>query len=109
MKKIFTLLTMALLAIGASAQAVQTLIDYPTSKDGITTGGTTTYDAVKINNNLTSISGIKFANGYTTDNALNDNKAKLTVEGGFKAGDVITIAGAFNNSDNQKYLQAPRY
>lgn len=102
MKKIFTLLTMALLAVGASAQDVQTLIDYPTSQDGITIGGTTTFDKVKINTNTTSIDGIKFANGYTSDNVLNANNAKLTVEGGFKAGDVITIAGAFNNADNTK-------
>ena len=102
MKKIFTLLTMVLMAIGANAQDVQTLIDYPTSKDGITVGGTTDYGTVKIKTNTTSIAGIKFANGYTTENVLNDNKAKLTVEGGFKAGDVITIAGAFNNADNTK-------
>ena len=102
MKKIFTLLTMVLMAIGANAQDVQTLIDYPTSKDGIAVGGTTVYSTVKIKTNKTSIDCIKFANGYTTENVLNDNKAKLTVEGGFKAGDVITIAGAFNNDDNTK-------
>jgi hypothetical protein len=42
------------------------------------------------------------ANGYTTDNVLNTNYATISVEGGFKAGDVITIAGAFNNADNTK-------
>ena len=79
-----------------------TLINYPTSQDGITIGGTCEISTVKIHNNTDAVAGIKFANGYTTSGTVNDNKAKLTVEGGFKAGDVITIAGAFNNSDDTK-------
>ena len=99
MKKIFTLIVMAVMALGANAE---TLINYPTAQDGITASGSTTFDAVKIKTNTTSVPGIKFSNSYTTDNALNDNYAKLEVEGGFKAGDVVTIAGAFNNSDGTK-------
>jgi hypothetical protein len=57
---------------------------------------------VKIKTNTTSIPGIKFANRYTTETLVNDNYAELSVEGGFKAGDVIKIAGAFNNSDETK-------
>ena len=78
------------------------LIDFPTVKTGITVNGTTTIDAVKINTNTTSVPGIKFANSYTTDGASNGNNAELTVEGGFKTGDKIVIAGAFNNSDETK-------
>lgn len=78
------------------------LIDYPTSQAGITIGGTCEYSTVKIHTNTESVSGIKFANGYTSSGEVNANKAKLTVDGGFKAGDVITIAGAFNNSDDTK-------
>ena len=78
------------------------LIDYPTSDVGITTNGTTTIDVVKIKTNTTSISGIKFANSYTKDGVSNGNNAELTVEGGFKAGDVLTIAGAYNNADTTK-------
>ena len=99
MKKLFTLIAMAAVAIGVQAE---TLISYPASKNGITLGGTTTFDAVKIKTNTTSVYGIKFANSYTTEEVVNDNKAELSVEGGFKAGDVITIAGAFNNSDDSK-------
>ena len=99
MKKLFTLIAMAAVAIGVQAE---TLISYPASKNGITLGGTTSYDVVKIKTNTTSIDGIKFANSYTTEEVVNDNKAELSVEGGFKAGDVITIAGAFNNSDDSK-------
>ena len=103
MKKIFTLSAAAFLAASANAQ---TLINYPKAQTGITISGTTTFDAVKINNNTTSISGIKFANSYTTSEELNTNYATISVEGGFKAGDVITIAGAFNNSDNTKKAAA---
>ena len=100
MKKIFTLLAVAFMALGAQAQ---TLIDFKQSQViGIAVSGTTTIDAVKIKTNTTSIPGIKFANSYTTEGASNGNHAELTVEGGFKAGDVITIAGAFNNADDTK-------
>ena len=99
MKKLFTLIAMTVMAIGASAD---TLIGYPAAQTGITISGTTTFDAVKINSNTTSINGIKFANSYTAEGVLNDNYAKLAVDGGFKAGDVVTIAGAFNNSDDTK-------
>ena len=104
MKKIFTLLTMALLAVGASAQDVQTLIDYPTSQSGITLNSSkVTITTVKLKTNTTSTACINFSSGYFNDtDGLTGNDAKLSVEGGFKAGDVITIAGAFNNSDNTK-------
>lgn len=77
-------------------------IDFPTSKDGIAISGTTTFSTVKIHENTDAVDCIKFANSYTADEALNDNYALLTVEGGFKAGDVVSIAGAFNNSDESK-------
>ena len=99
MKKIFTLIAAMIAAITVNAE---TLISYPTSQDGITVNGTTTFDAVKIKTNTTSISGIKFPNSYTSESASNGNNAELTVEGGFKAGDKIVIAGAFNNTDETK-------
>lgn len=77
-------------------------IDYPTSAEGITIGGTTAYGKVKIHTNTDEIDGIKLANGYTTEEVLNDNYVTIEVDGGFKAGDVITIAGAFNNTDETK-------
>ena len=100
MKKIFTLIASVLMTLGVSAD---TLIDFAQSQEtGIKVSGTTTIDAVKIKTNTTSIPGIKFANSYTTETLVNDNYAELSVEGGFKAGDVIKIAGAFNNSDESK-------
>ena len=96
MKKIFTLISLFVLALSAQAQ---TLINYPNSQTGITVSGTTTFDAVKIHKNSNpSISGVKFANSYSSEGVVNANYAKVTVDGGFKAGDVITIAGAYNNS-----------
>ena len=99
MKKIFTLIAVAVMALTASAE---TLINYSTSQAGITVGGTTVFDNVKINVNKTSVACLKFANSYSTENQVNDNKATLSVEGGFKAGDKITLAGYFNNADETK-------
>ena len=99
MKKIFTLISLFALALGVQAQ---TLINYPKSQTGVTIEGTTTFDAVKIYTNTTSTPCIKLANGYSSDGNLTGNDAMISVEGGFKAGDVITIAGAFNNADNAK-------
>ena len=81
----------------------ETLIDFAQSQEiGIKVSGTTTIDAVKLKTNTVSTPGIKFANGYTKDGVFNGNCAKIFVDGGFKAGDVITIAGAFNNADETK-------
>lgn len=100
MKKIFTLLSLVLVSLCLNAE---TLIDFSQNPTGgITLSGTTVISNVKINGNTTSIAGIKFANSYLTENKVNANYAKLTVEGGFKTGDVITIAGAFNNDDDSK-------
>lgn len=99
MKKIFTLLTMALLALGMNAES---LIDFAQTKNGITVGGTCEFSTVKIHTNTDSKECIKFANGYTTESKLNENLVTLEVEGGFKAGDVVSIAGVFNNSDESK-------
>lgn len=99
MKKFFTLISMALLVLGLNAE---TLIDFSMNHDGITVSGTTEFNTVKIHTNSLSVPCVKLNNGYTTEGVLNENYAKLTVEGGFKAGDVITIAGAFNNTDDTK-------
>lgn len=101
MKKIFTLIAMAAFAMSVNAQTL--LIDYPTSKAGITISGTTTEATVKIHLNKDAVECYKLANGYTTDNAYNTNSINLEVEGGFKAGDIISIAGAINNSDESKW------
>lgn len=81
------------------------LIDYQHAAavtPGVTISGTTAMGSANIHTNTDSANGIKLSNGYTTNNAINDNYIKLQVEGGFKAGDVVTIAGFFNNSDDNK-------
>ena len=94
---------MKMTVTGEVTPTLPAYIDYPTTAAGITIGGTTEMDAVvKIHNNTDEVKGIKFANGYTTEGALNSNYATIEIDGGFKAGDVISIAGAFNNSDETK-------
>ena len=94
---------MKMTVTGEVTPTLPAYIDYPTTAAGITIGGTTVMDAVvKIHNNADEVKGIKFANAYTTEGALNSNYATIEIDGGFKAGDVISIAGAFNNTDETK-------
>ena len=94
---------MKMTVTGEVTPTLPAYIDYPTTAAGITIGGTTVMDAVvKIHNNADEVKGIKFANAYTTEGALNSNYATIEIDGGFKAGDVISIAGAFNNTDESK-------
>lgn len=99
MKKIFTLIAAALMAAGVQAQ---TLINYPTSSAGITLGGTTVTGTVKIHENKDAVDCVSLKNGFLTEEKMNGNHIMLEVEGGFKAGDVVTLAGAINNSDETK-------
>ena len=99
MKKIFTLIAMAVMTIGVNAQ---TLINYPTSKTGVTVSGTTVEGTVKIHTNVDAVACLALKNGFLTEDKMNGNHILLEVEGGFKTGDVVTIAGAINNSDETK-------
>ena len=74
----------------------QTLVDYPSSMEGITISGTTASGTVKIHNNTDETACLSLKNGYTSDGAYNNNSINLAIEGGFKKGDVITLAGATN-------------
>ena len=102
MKKIFTLIGVALMAISSNAQ---TLINYPTSKDGITLKTTDTdqicYGTTKINTNTNTVDGIKFGKTFKYAEAEEYYYATLSTEGGFKAGDVITITGVYNNAEEK--------
>ncbi|MBQ8712015.1 MAG: hypothetical protein IJ551_04225 [Prevotella sp.] len=100
MKKLLSLMTLVLgVTLGAQAQ---TLIDYPTSSEGTSVSGTSTVGTVKIHANTDGVACLSLANGYTTDNLYNGNSIILKTEGGFKAGDVLTIAGVINNKDATK-------
>lgn len=103
MKKFFTLI--AAVALAASVNAQTTLIDYPTSQSGITlhnVDGKISFATVKIHTNKDAVSCINIGKSFSTEDLVVDNFVELTTEGGFKKGDVITIAGVFNNSDNTK-------
>ena len=78
------------------------IFSYPTSMDGLTKSGNISTTGVKLKMNKTDYACIEFPNGYMTEDALNANYAMISVEGGFKKGDIITIAGGFNNSDDTK-------
>lgn len=105
MKKFFTLLCAAFATSAAFAQT--TLIDFPSSKDGVAISGTSTEGTVKIHTNTDAVACFTLKNGYTTaEGAYNENSINLTTAGGFKAGDVITIAGAINNADEAKRATA---
>lgn len=76
-----------------------TQINFPVSTDGITASGTTTMSATEIT----------FANGFFSKGATEaenkyDNGIIMKVEGGFKAGDVVTVAGTINvKTSDAKY------
>ena len=96
------MLLLMMITAGASANEVS-LIDYPTSKDGTAAAGTTVEGTVKINADKTSVSCYSLKNGYNSKGEMTGNHIELTLEGGFKSGDVITVAGAINNSDESKW------
>ena len=99
MKKLFTLVSMAFMAVCVNAQT--TLVSYPTQDDisGWAISGTTVEANVKIHTNTDKVNALNLKNGYTTDKVSNNNHIALTCEGGFKKGDVITIAGAVSVSE----------
>ncbi len=99
------MLLLMVITAGAYAEDVK-LIDYPTSQDGITLSGTTATGTVKIHANKDAVKCITLKNGFTTDGKMNGNHIKLTVDGGLKAGDVVTIAGAISNKDASKRATA---
>ena len=113
MRKKLSLILVAFVAIAAFAvQGIRraaeptALINYPTDKTGITlvseASGTTdtqvSYATVKIKGTATD--GIKFGKSFTKSDA-SGYYAELAVDGGFKAGDVITINGAYSNADEK--------
>lgn len=100
-KRLLSMMTLLMgMMLGLQAQ---TLIDYPTSKNGTSISGTTTEGTVKVHLNADAIACYTLKNGYSSDGVCNDNYIKLETEGGFKAGDVLTVAGCVNNSDESKW------
>lgn len=107
MKRFFTFFVVSLLVVvGASAQ--RTLVEFvgKTDNTGEFVLGSTnvTFDAIKVNTNTTSVAGVKLASSYFDQDLIKASSDYLIVktQGGFKAGDVVQIAGAFNNADDSK-------
>ena len=76
---------------------------------GTTTLGTNSVEVttVKIHTNADEVPAIKFGSSYV----YADGKwiAIKPAEGGFKAGDVLSVAAVFNNNDDKKYAQVDVY
>ena len=94
--------------IVSSEVSAQRIIDYPNSTEGITLKTTdynmVCYSTTWINMHSNEVNGIKFAKSfkYYPDDYEEHYYATLTVNGGFKAGDIIEIVGVYNNSDDTK-------
>lgn len=87
-------LALVMAFVGLAVNAQTTLIDYQSSMDGIEVSGTTVAGNITINGVSTPCLTLK--NGYTTNSAWNGNAIVLSTEGGFKAGDVVSLAGVIN-------------
>ena len=90
-----------MLAACAAGMNAETLADFAKGVGTFELYGTTTKDFVKINLDKNSVAGVKFANSYTKDGEFSGNYASVTCDGGFKVGDVVTVAGAYNNKDEK--------
>ena len=59
-------------------------------------------EPVKIHENKDEVKGMKFASSYKKDGALTENYVSVTCEGGFLQGDIVKIAGCYNNADEKE-------
>ena len=66
------------------------------------------FATVKIHNNADAVNCIKFGKSYKYAESDEYYYAQIEIEGGFKSGDVITIAGAYNNADEKNAAVACR-
>ena len=88
---------------------VETIYDWAGEIGTTVFGGNSniTTGTVKIHENTDDVNGIKFGSSYVyADGKWIAIKAK---EGGFKAGDVLSVSVVFNNSDVTKYCMADVY
>lgn len=92
-----------IMAGAVPAAAETTLCSYTDgTMTNVSISGTTAEATAKYLNNKTSVPVLQLKNGYLTEEAYNSNSINLTCEGGFKAGDQVTVQGFFNNSDETK-------
>lgn len=102
MKKIFTLIAAVIMTVGAYADDLISYNGESELTSGITISGTTEKSSAKYKTNTTSINCIKLANGFANEGKSNGNHIKLSYSGGFKKGDILTVAGFINNASESK-------
>lgn len=101
MRKFFTLIAVAAMAITASAQGTY-LVAFGVAgqeNQGYTIGGTTDSNREVTLEDGTKLPALSFNNNWGTGN---ENYIKLTTDGGFKTGDVVSLSGVIDNSDESK-------
>ena len=101
MKKIFFFAAAIMAAVSVNAE---TVFDWANNVGTIEATGTTELSSkVKIHTNTDEVPAIRFANGYSIDTtqtpAVHANYVELSVDGGFKAGDVVKVEFCYNNKD----------
>jgi|GEM_PF-1977916 len=101
MKKTFLFLAAALMAVSVNAE---TIFSWSGKVGAISLVGNVEESTVKINTNTTSTPSLKFSNGYSINKETleHSNYAEITIDGGFKTGDVIKVEFCFSNSDGTK-------
>lgn len=100
MKKLFTLIAAAAMTMSVSAE--EYLVAYNVEgqeNHGYAISGTTDDDREVTLENGTKIVALSFNNNW---GETNENYIKLTADGGFKTGDVITLKGVISNKDSSK-------
>ena len=100
MKKLFTLFAAAAMTMSVSAE--EYLVAYNVEgqeNHGYGISGTTDDDREVTLENGTKIVALSFNNNW---GEANDNYIKLTADGGFKTGDVVTVKGVIANKDEAK-------
>lgn len=97
----------ALLSVAASAQTV--LVEY-NGEESLPSGiellsvesGQIVNSTVKIHENKDAVNCISLGKSYSSSGVFSGNAVKITAEGGFKAGDVVSITGVYNNTSEKQ-------
>lgn len=105
-KNFTSFLAAALLSVAASAQTV--LVEF-NGEESLPSGiellsadaGQIVTSTVKIHENKDAVNCISLGKSYFANDVYSGNAVKLTTEGGFKAGDVVSITGVYNNASEK--------
>jgi len=99
MKKIFFFAATMLAAVSMNAENV---FDWTQKVGSVSLVGNVTETTIKTQKNTTDTPCLSFANGYTVpEGGTATNYAELSIDGGFKAGDVVVIDYCYNNTQEK--------